>query len=85
MPLARVTVSKPLVRNLDTRIGRFEELLLGRAETVTREIETRSQSAAELLTSRMEQLSLAIRTSETYSADVPKYTGRPSIGFSAKL
>jgi hypothetical protein len=49
--------------SLDTRISRFEELLIGRAETVTKEIEARSQSAADLLVARTEHLSGAIRTS----------------------
>ena len=38
--------------NLDSRIGRFEELLVGRAEAVTKEIETRSKAAADLLSAR---------------------------------
>ena len=49
--------------NLDTRISRFEELLIGRAESVTKELEARSQSAADLLTTRTEHLSGTIRTS----------------------
>jgi len=47
--------------NIEIRINRFEELLIGRAEAVTREIETRSKSAAELLNGRMEELSHAIK------------------------
>ena len=46
-----------VANNLDTRIGRFEELLVGRAETVTKEIETRSKAAADMLGARAEQLS----------------------------
>ena len=48
--------------NLDTRIGRFEELLIGRAEAVTKEIETRSKSAADMLGARTEHLSGTIKT-----------------------
>ena len=45
-----------VANNLDTRIGRFEQLLIGRAETVTEQIETRTKAAADILNARMEQL-----------------------------
>ena len=50
-----------VANTLDSRIGRFEELLVGRAETVTTQIETRTKAAADALNARMEQLSQAIK------------------------
>jgi hypothetical protein len=50
-----------VANNLDSRIGRFEELLIGRAETVTSQIETRSRAATDALNARLEQLSQAIK------------------------
>ena len=47
---------------LDSRIGRFEDLLVGRAETVTNQIETRTKAAADALNARMEQLGQSIKT-----------------------
>ena len=47
--------------HLDSRIGRFEELLVGRAETVTTQIETRTKAAADALNARMEELSEIIK------------------------
>ena len=41
---------------LDNRIGRFEQLLVGRAEHVTEQIEVRTKAAADALNARMEQL-----------------------------
>ncbi|HUI94201.1 MAG TPA: hypothetical protein VLX44_00480, partial [Xanthobacteraceae bacterium] len=57
-----------VAHNLDTRIGKFEELLIGRAEAVTREIETKSRTAAELLAGRMDQLTAAIKTNSSEAA-----------------
>ena len=44
-----------VANNLDSRIDRFEELLVNRAETVTTQIETRTRAAADALNARMEQ------------------------------
>ena len=38
-----------VANNLDTRIGRFEQLLVGRAEHVTEQIEVRTKAAADAL------------------------------------
>ena len=45
-----------VANTLDTRIGRFEQLLVGRAEHVTEQIEVRTKAAADALNARMEQL-----------------------------
>ena len=44
-----------LATNIDSRISRFEELLIGRAETVTKDIEVRSKAAADTIAARVEQ------------------------------
>ncbi|HET7912506.1 MAG TPA: negative regulator of septation ring formation, partial [Pseudolabrys sp.] len=59
--------------NLDSRIGRFEELLVGRAETVTTQIETRSKAAADALNARLEQLSEVIKVN---SAEAERSLGQ---------
>ena len=51
-----------VANTLDTRIGRFEQLLVGRAETVTEQIELRTRAAADALNARMEQLASSIQT-----------------------
>src|SRR4029079_18729589 len=43
------TRADEVASHLDTRIGRFEELLVGRAEDVTAKIETRTKTAADAL------------------------------------
>ena len=54
---ARRAARSEVADHLDSRIGRFEELLVGRAEKVTNQIETRTKAAADALNARMEQLS----------------------------
>ena len=54
--------AEQVANNLDSRIGRFEDLLVGRAETVTTQIETRTRAAADALNARMEQLSQSIKS-----------------------
>jgi hypothetical protein len=51
-----------VANTLDTRIGRFEQLLVGRAEHVTEQIEVRTKAAADALNARMEQLASSIQT-----------------------
>ncbi len=46
---------------LDTRISRFEELLVGRAEAVAEHIENRTKQAADAVHARMEQLTQSIK------------------------
>ena len=50
-----------IANTLDGRITRFQELLVGRVETVASQIEVRGQSVGNAIVSRMEQLSQAIR------------------------
>ena len=45
------------------RIGKLEELLVGRTEAVTQQLEQRSRTAAELLSARLRELAETITTS----------------------
>jgi hypothetical protein len=65
-----------VANNLDSRIGRFEELLVGRAETVTAQIETRSKAAADALNARLEQLSEVIKVN---SAEAERSLGQLAV------
>ena len=71
-----------VANNLDSRIGRFEDLLIGRA-TVTSQIETRSKAAADALDAQFEQLSEVIKVNSAeaerslWPAGVDHHRGDP--------
>ena len=73
-----------VANTLDTRIGRFEQLLVGRAETVTEQIEIRTKAAADALNARMEQLASSIQTNSTEAErQIAQVTGNAERVFTA--
>src|SRR5229473_2590336 len=51
--MALATRAAEVADNLESQIGRFEDLLVGRAEAAARDIETRTQAAAEFAVERL--------------------------------
>src|SRR6185437_4417005 len=56
-----------------SRVGRFEDLLVGRAETVTNQLESRTKAAGDALHARLEELGQSIKTN---SAEAERSIGQ---------
>ena len=50
-----------MTQGLDTRVARFEEMVVGRLENVANSIETKSVAAADVLAAKIEQTTLGLR------------------------
>jgi Apolipoprotein A1/A4/E domain len=74
---------KRIVANtLDSRVTRFEDLLIGRAETVTNQLEARTKAAGDALHARLEELGQSIKTN---SADAERSLGQLALSTSETL